>query len=197
MSQFIFSPPGGIPPWGLGQPPGPPFGSETLLLSAFHFGPGGATPPGGDSPWQGHRLFATLAHFEGALDSPSAPSVKDRVLDWHMRYNIFCSNLLYIKDQLWCFRPTVDAQAVHECADLVSGLHLLPTQGRRGVLSTGKSGWSPAIGWGGTDAFFILSGCATRPQSNCRHTARVRVCHTAQACEPATFAPLSGAPLLV
>lgn len=142
-------------------------------------------------------LFATLAHFEGALDSPSAPSVKDRVLDWHMRYNIFCSNLLYIKDQLWCSRPAVDAQAVHECADLVSGLHLLPTQGRRGVLSTGKSGWSPAIGWGGTDAFFILSGCATRPQSNCRHTARVRVCHTAQACEPATFAPLSGAPLLV
>jgi hypothetical protein len=97
-------------------------------------------------------LFAVLANVGGAVDNPNNPTVRDRLLDWHIRGAIHAACMSYS-------RLNFNAIGVTESNDLAGTLahiHELPTQGKRRG-DGGLHGWVPSNGWAGSTAFRFLA----------------------------------------
>ena len=95
-------------------------------------------------------LLATLYGIAGALDNALKPSVKDRLLDCHLR------RVLWQQVATECLTnfQTLDTSHAAQLIELLTNLHQMPYQGKRRSGSSPESvGWRPASGWGGTVAF--------------------------------------------
>ena len=108
-------------------------------------------------------LLACLCGVHGALLRPLQPTERDRLLDFHMRKELFGIMQRYAISQL----DAIDKRQAEDLRLMMEMLHKMPSQGKRRQQATADNiGWKPAAGWGGTFAFHFLSRCVPHWDSN-------------------------------
>ena len=96
-------------------------------------------------------LFAVLANVSGALENPLNPTVKDRLVDYHIRQVIHADCLSYCTK----YFSNLGDPELNDMAETLAGIHELPTQGKRRGQA-GEYGWVPANGWEGSTPLRFL-----------------------------------------
>ena len=117
-------------------------------------------------------LLSFLDCFTGALENAKDPSLKDRMLDWYVRNEIWQQ---MHRDLLERWAEREDGQLM-EVTRMLLGLYKLPYAARARNKDT--NGWSPNSGWAGSAAFDYLASCAptqTIQPITARHRSVIRV----------------------